>query len=1264
MKQNLKFFIYFFFVIVRTATSQITGPDVICFTNDGSKIGTVFFEVQCNSSIVFHLTLEGDTTPSFNLYDEGRPRIDFFYITQWQGMGSGKYLMEARSLVDGKICATKTITVTKTEPPKFISDNYCHNTLVSNNVRGESLKWYNTVRDTIDIAAPRVQQKGQIFYVSSTKDNCESNRVGDTLGNLMGPAAWPITSNATVCEGEDLDLSTKVKGETIKWYASENSTSPIPTPKPNTVGKYTYFVTNSDTKCESGRITFVANILPKVLPAVTANLTICAGDNVDLATKVAGDLIKWYANSTATTTTTKPSVPLAQGDYTYYVTNTKDNCESAKLPLSISVKARTQEPIVSNVFICQGESLDLASRVTGQNIKWYNSANATTPIPMPNGTPANGTVTYYVTSTVGCESARVPISVSVSKPEPPVLKASTIDYCQNAKADSLSKSVTNPSNNKWYTAATGASMLASLLPSTTSLKTYSYYVSQTVQGCESDRTLLTVKINPSPRLSTGDVVLTGSGIDITAIVKDSNNAGGTFTYFKDYNLSQSAQAQSISTPGIYYVKSALGACSDTSTIRVSAANLANQTISFPAIEARTFSISKFPLNATSSAGLPIAYYSSNPAIASITDGVVSINAAGTVTITATQNGNATTNPALNVSRPLVIKRAQQLINLTAALDNKPMGSANFSIQAVSSVGLPLTYSLVSGPASITSKGVVTVSKSTSGRVTILVSQAGEEKFAPADTTFSFEVLSNILESKVFPEFISPTATTGISITAKSTVTVNEVKFYFKKITQNKFDSVIVSAFGKTYSPDLTGKIDEIGIRYWFKITYNTNLVEYTDTTISHTEYLQGLSLPPLSAGTKTEDYKIISVPLLLEGKIAGNVFDELMPLEKNKWRLFHYSTEDSTNVELSANDQILPGKGYWIISRNGATVNTGKGRAVEVDEKTPFKLQLKKGYNQIGNPYNFPISWSQIQNYNKFAGVDKLKIYTNTGWQSANTLQTFEGAYVFSSSDVNYGVPARKIDGTLLRASSERQSEEGWILPLTLSDQSGFKSEAGIGMKPDASSSKDSYDEITMPRFFKYLELNFAHPEYFAPKFSQDVIPESDNHVWNFTTESSKAEGNLSLAWDVKELKNQKKEFFLLDTKSGSTVNMKEQGTYRMSSDGARSMAIYYGDPAFINTTLAPTETQIMDPFPNPSSQSITIPYTLAPSAGSYHVDICLYDMYMKKLSTLEEGARAAGFYQSVWNRNDVSAGLYVIKVKVTSEDGSHKEWLKKVIVK
>jgi len=82
-----------------------------------------------------------------------------------------------------------------------------------------------------------------------------------------------------------------------------------------------------------------------------------------------------------------------------------------------------------------------------------------------------------------------------------------------------------------------------------------------------------------------------------------------------------------------------------------------QTITFGALSGVTYGVTPFVLNASASSGQPITYtVSSGPA--SITNNVLAVAGAGTVTVTATQAGNATYNPATPVSQSFNVAQAQ------------------------------------------------------------------------------------------------------------------------------------------------------------------------------------------------------------------------------------------------------------------------------------------------------------------------------------------------------------------------------------------------------------------------------------------------------------------------------------------------------------------------------------------------------------------------------------------------------------------------------
>jgi hypothetical protein len=88
---------------------------------------------------------------------------------------------------------------------------------------------------------------------------------------------------------------------------------------------------------------------------------------------------------------------------------------------------------------------------------------------------------------------------------------------------------------------------------------------------------------------------------------------------------------------------------------------AAQTITWQALQDRKVGDAPFPLFASSSSGLAIAYASSDSQIATVAGNVATIRDAGSVTLTASQQGNANYLAASSVARPLLITASSPVI---------------------------------------------------------------------------------------------------------------------------------------------------------------------------------------------------------------------------------------------------------------------------------------------------------------------------------------------------------------------------------------------------------------------------------------------------------------------------------------------------------------------------------------------------------------------------------------------------------------------------
>ncbi len=160
----------------------------------------------------------------------------------------------------------------------------------------------------------------------------------------------------------------------------------------------------------------------------------------------------------------------------------------------------------------------------------------------------------------------------------------------------------------------------------------------------------------------------------------------------------------------------------------------NQTISFVSPVSSIFVNQPFALGATSSANLPITHtlVSGNATLAGNT---ITIRDTNPVRVRASQAGDASFNAAESVEISLTAVKNAQSISF-AALANAPATSSPIALNATSSAGLPVTFT-VTGPATL--NGTTLQLNGTAGIVTVTALQAGNEAYHAATVTRSMAV---------------------------------------------------------------------------------------------------------------------------------------------------------------------------------------------------------------------------------------------------------------------------------------------------------------------------------------------------------------------------------------------------------------------------------------------------------------------------------------------------------------------------------------------
>jgi hypothetical protein len=173
---------------------------------------------------------------------------------------------------------------------------------------------------------------------------------------------------------------------------------------------------------------------------------------------------------------------------------------------------------------------------------------------------------------------------------------------------------------------------------------------------------------------------------------------------------------------------------------------AAQTITFPEITGKTYGNPPFGVTATSSSALPVALVSLTGAVCTSSGASVTLIAAGTCTLRASQAGDAHFAAATPVDRSFVVAKSSQTIAF-APLASRPLSNPPFTVAAVASSSLPVQF--VSGTPSVCTVTGVTVTLVHAGDCRIDANQSGNANFNPAPAVSQAFTVANATQAITF-----------------------------------------------------------------------------------------------------------------------------------------------------------------------------------------------------------------------------------------------------------------------------------------------------------------------------------------------------------------------------------------------------------------------------------------------------------------------------------------------------------------------------------
>ena len=425
---------------------------------------------------------------------------------------------------------------------------------------------------TLGTSAPTVYVKSSMAGTTTYTATSTAVNTGCTISANVNVTVNALPSVVTVnpsavCSPATVDLTTAAvtsgsdTGLTFSYWTDSAATTSLTTANAvTTSGTYYIKGTNANGCSVVTPVTVTVNPLPVL--TVTDPATVCSPATVDItATAVTsgsdtGLTLSYWTDSAATTALTTANAITTSGTYYIKAENT-NGCEKI-MPVTVTINVTSAPSGDATQTFC-GTANITQLVVTGTGVKWYDAATGGNLLPSITAIGLTNGTTYYASQTINsCESTeRFAVTVVVNS-IPSAPNATAQDFCS---APTVSQLLPIGSTINWYEVETGGTPLAS----SAVLTANTYYVSQTVNGCESPRTAVNITITAlsTPTGNTTQTVFGGVAADAT--IEDISVNGVNVVWYPTAadaaaGTNAIAAGTQLTDGATYYAVSVIGSC--------------------------------------------------------------------------------------------------------------------------------------------------------------------------------------------------------------------------------------------------------------------------------------------------------------------------------------------------------------------------------------------------------------------------------------------------------------------------------------------------------------------------------------------------------------------------------------------------------------------------------------------------------------------------------------------------------------------------------
>ncbi len=442
--------------------------------------------------------------------------------------------------------------------------------------------------------------------------------------------------------------------------------------------------------------------------------------------------------------------------------------------------------------------------------------------------------------------------------------------------------------------------------------------------------------------------------------------------------------------------------------------------------------------------------------------------------------------------------------------------------------------------------------------------------------------------------------------------------------------------------------------------------------------------------TQSKRYEMYAFPLTRSDSTPTVVLNELGGYDVRNWRLGHWNPVTSAYQEPGGGlDKILGGQGYWLITdgaQSGAAdagVPPNEYLALGVNNEYTLGPSGAIGWNQMGNPYPFPIDINSIivTDNSTFGGLitnpanaitsQLVKVWdpVSQTYRDTTTINGRQGFWVkklttldvhmfFLRSASAIGSPSPAAALIPLRGGSATPPVRDWSVTLVAHQGERASERMVVGAANVASDGWNTLcdGEAPGPPGQELLSLGMDRDDWgpLSGRYTRVFSPVSGTMAWDFTLRGVEGPGEVRFDVTTDALPTGTR-LWLLDRTSGVTREIAPGPITLAAYAGERPyrLEVVSGDGGPLVATA--THPGFVRAYPNPSRDASGLAFSLRKS-GEIAVDI--YDLAGRRVRQLARAGESPGDHVLVWDGRDAGGlmtgpGVYLARWRADGLSGT-----------